>query len=508
MSLLEKINGIILKNKNEQLELTLHSGISQMSYTLDATGVKIWFYLVSRVFNRLDSQQQIYSLPASELFDYLETRNYEHINKILLDIQKTNIKFTILGKNKSKNWMSSVLLSTVGIKDGLIIFEIPIFLKQQLLDYKEMFVIINLMLLRDFKSKHSLGLYVVLSDYLIKNLEQTEKILGINELKELLGVNILDYPEYKIFNRDVIKKAIDEINEKSNLIVSYKIHEKENKKIKSLKFTFHIKKQLPYLKSYTPSQIDLNNDFDTKSILEFSIDNNKNDDLVKIFPKDDKIWFYLNKYRIIIDNSRNQDRIRLIAEKIGIENIDNFFLFIIDITKSKENEIQKNIDGDKNIAGFFIGCLKSDDYLNSFYFELQELKKKEENRRKLIEIKVKNKINDNYILGIKNDFVEYLIKNIDQYENIFISNVSKLLKPGTFLYDVIIGNLNNGKIDRTLLTKRLPHEKDFIMNEIEKNNPKFREEINYTEPTFEEWKKRTVTDEYLTKIKKEIEDLL
>ena len=110
MSLLEKINGIILKNKNEQLELTLHSGISQMSYTLDATGVKIWFYLVSRVFNRLDSQQQIYSLPASELFDYLETRNYEHINKILLDIQKTNIKFNILWKNKRKNRKSNVLL--------------------------------------------------------------------------------------------------------------------------------------------------------------------------------------------------------------------------------------------------------------------------------------------------------------------------------------------------------------------------------------------------------------
>ena len=60
----------------------------------------------------------------------------------------------------------------------------------------------------------------------------------------------------------------------------------------------------------------------------------------------------------------------------------------------------------------------------AFRDEDKELKKKEENRRKLIEIKVKNKINDNYILGIKNDFVEYLIKNIDQYENIFISNVS------------------------------------------------------------------------------------
>ena len=470
-----------------------------MTYTIESSAVKTWFYLVSRVFNTLENHHQIYAIPVVDLLDYLNTRNYSYVKKILLEIQETKIKFNILGKDPNKNWTSTLLLSTVGINDGFLLFEIPLYLKQKLIEYKEMFVVINLMLLRDFKCKYSLGLYIVLSDYLIKNLEETEKILTIKELRELLGIGNNEYLEYKGFNQNVIKKAIDEINEKSNLVVSYKVHEKERAKIKSLKFTFHLNKYFTNNKPYyKPSIITLKEE----------ISENNDDNLIKILPKDDKIWFYLNKYRIIIDNSRNQDRIRLIADKIGLENIDNFFLFLIDITKSKENEIQKNIDGDKNIAGFFIGCLKSDDYLNSFYFELQELKKKEENRRKLIEIKVKNKINDNYILGIKNDFVEYLIKNIDQYENIFISNVSKLLKPGTFLYDVIIGNLNNGKIDRTLLTKRLPHEKDFIMNEIEKNNPKFREEINYTEPTFEEWKKRTVTDEYLTKIKKEIEDLL
>lgn len=96
--------------------------------------------------------------------------------------------------------------------------------------------------------------------------------IRIENLKAYLGLNINDYPENKVFIRNVLKKGINEINEKTDLIVEYtpikkgkKIIQlmfliKENPNPKPLSFVFDEEQisfdKIPPLKSYRPLNVD------------------------------------------------------------------------------------------------------------------------------------------------------------------------------------------------------------------------------------------------------------
>lgn len=59
--------------------------------------------------------------------------------------------------------------------------------------------------------------------------------ISIENLKTYLGMDQTDYPQYKIFNRDVIKKGVDEINAKTDLLIEYEPIKRGNKVVQ-LKF--------------------------------------------------------------------------------------------------------------------------------------------------------------------------------------------------------------------------------------------------------------------------------
>jgi len=100
-----------------------------------------------------------------------------------------------------------------------------------------MYAKINLAIQSRFKSKYSLVLYELCVDYFIKKQGKGETPwINIEDFKKLMGVENDKYcQEYKRLNDFVIKKAVKEVNEKSDIFVAIDV-KKEARKVVALKF--------------------------------------------------------------------------------------------------------------------------------------------------------------------------------------------------------------------------------------------------------------------------------
>lgn len=89
-----------------------------------------------------------------------------------------------------------------------------------------------------FKSRFSYPLYLLLKQYLAVGY----RTLTISELRKYLKIGDDDYPFYANLKKTVIKKAVDEINQKTSMTVEFQ-EIKEKRKVVSLYFTMRTKPQ-------------------------------------------------------------------------------------------------------------------------------------------------------------------------------------------------------------------------------------------------------------------------
>jgi len=88
-----------------------------------------------------------------------------------------------------------------------------------------------------FKEKHSLIIFLLM----LKNYEEEELELSIEELKSILKIEDQKYPRYYDFEKNVILKFILDINEHSHMTLSYekiKKSESKNSKVIGVKFKY------------------------------------------------------------------------------------------------------------------------------------------------------------------------------------------------------------------------------------------------------------------------------
>lgn len=129
------------------------------------------------------------------------------------------------------------------------------------------------------KSKHSLTLYKFLCSWTDENIKENQRYIITKDLKELLGLSIDTYVQNGKFNRAdferyTIKRAIQEINEKTNIIVRCKKNKKGNK-VQNYEFTWTQKCKINannYTRKATNKHQSLN-DKSTQMLLD-NIDSN------------------------------------------------------------------------------------------------------------------------------------------------------------------------------------------------------------------------------------------
>ena len=229
----------------KQKKLNKPTPLIHCSNPVSLVSRKIYNVLLWNVY-KIDNElkQEEYSMDIDKLMDYcnISSQNRHYIKQLCKngkELTSTIVEWNINREDKKNNWGCSSLLGSIEIIDNQIFYTIPKPLRRLIKDYK-IYGKINLNISKLFKSKYTYSLYEILSRY--KKVNSTGYI-ELNEIRNYLGV-IDTYKNYNDFKKHILKKALNEINEKSELIVN--IEEKKYKKsITHIKFLIKEKNENP-----------------------------------------------------------------------------------------------------------------------------------------------------------------------------------------------------------------------------------------------------------------------
>lgn len=238
-----------IKLSKRRKEVIKHSSAVQITNSISLLQRRAWNILLAKAFDDLTTTER-YQIRVRELIEMLDYNSHDdsHLKEALEKLTTTAVKWNILGKDKTCEWGSFPLLAGAVIRQGILTYAFSPFLKEKLHNPR-MYAKISLSLQNKFQSKHALALYELCFDYfdVEKNYGETP-FIPVTEFRELMGVDENEYASFARLNEKVIKKAVTEINEVSDLSVSVKM-QRFNRKIDEIKFCIFrkIELSLPFI---------------------------------------------------------------------------------------------------------------------------------------------------------------------------------------------------------------------------------------------------------------------
>ena len=232
---------------------TMHNKFVEARYKLTIIEQRIMLSLISLVEPE-DEDFRDYKIPVKVLQELAGTKRkdiYEAINEATDRLMSRILKIELEDEEGNKYFEKFSFISYARYKEGegYFIVSIDKYLKPFLLKLKERFTKIPLKYIFPLRSVYSIRLYELLKQYQ----ETGYRIDKIEDLREMLGVEEHEYKAFKDFERRVIKKAVSEINEKTDLQVSY-VKKKTGRKITHIEFYIEQKQGYPTEITKTPSQ--------------------------------------------------------------------------------------------------------------------------------------------------------------------------------------------------------------------------------------------------------------
>jgi len=162
-------------------------------------------------------------------------KNYNDIKATIKELADKSIWVMLEnGEETVIRWIDRPFMNK---KTGTIRVKLDDFMKPYLLQLHEKFTQFELMYTLAMKSQYSIRLYEILKSYEYKH----NIVLGIDELKEQLFAT--QYKRYPDFKRYVLEKALKEIDELSDLTVSYMII-KEGRAFTKIQFSIQIRSDM------------------------------------------------------------------------------------------------------------------------------------------------------------------------------------------------------------------------------------------------------------------------
>lgn len=213
---------------------------------------RAWNVLLANAYNELPDKD-IYSVSIVELAAKLGfgKGNQEYLKEVLRSIVDCKVEWNILGKDKEEEWGVASLLAEVRIRNGICFYQFPHTLRLKLHNPR-VYAKLNLRLQNRFRSRYALVLWEVCFDYFDTDRDQGETpFITIEVFKGLMGVGKDEYSVFKELNRNVIKPAINEINDLTNYHVEVE-QKRIGRRIGELKFRITKVKQIPIQESLFP----------------------------------------------------------------------------------------------------------------------------------------------------------------------------------------------------------------------------------------------------------------
>jgi len=494
---LKDVKNLEIDYEIDKQVLNLHSSAIHIENILGLKSRLAWLYMVYRAFPYLKTNQT-FTIQLNDLKKAINytSKNNKILKALLKELVQTTVEWNILEKD-SEIWETNSLLAGCKIDKGTgkITFAFSPFIQEKLCNPK-LYAKINLIVSREFKSKHSLAIYSLAVDYLQIKYNYGEKNLTTDELKKYLGLNTNEYIRVVDLNKDIIKKAEKEINENSDIKIKIEPIRAERNKIIGFKLKMSIKEE--FLDSYRPQKtiksITENKQTNLFELPLYTEPNNSITKNEKIKLNKSELKDFFAEYKISSNTNTIQEKLKDIKNTFS-DKFEDYLVFLMEYTKQ---ELKRN--SIKNVSGFYVGLLKDDNQLENYIISLQYKEKEQENKRLQIESLIETELKKQYENYLLKDFETYILKNIDKLEIKIINLIESTTKSGTFFYDVILSKHNNGVIDKTLLTETKPGTKGAIINHL-KN---YKDELSYYDLSFDDWKTQTITNKYLEELEKKL----
>ncbi len=209
-----------------------------LAHNLDISvnALKIYNFIVRELFKRDIKNNSCvitsYSAIAKNL-GYSGKYSNDKILENLNELVDCKIHTKVFNKNRN-DWEDNLithLLSSIRYNkaEQKLFCYIDLELRDLILKYHNTFAKLDLVEMKTIKSRHTLKLYELFKDY---SYHKNHKLkLSVADIQGFLNVpqGSIYRKTISVFNRDVLKKAIEEINKKTNMNVSFEYFRKSKK---------------------------------------------------------------------------------------------------------------------------------------------------------------------------------------------------------------------------------------------------------------------------------------
>ena len=208
---------------------------------------RAWNILLANAYDELPNTDihhiSLFDLALSLGYD---SRDYDHLKETLEALVDCTVKWNVLRKDKKQEWGVAALLASAKIANGVCTYSFAPHLRYKLYNPR-IYTKLNLRLQNRFTSRYAVILWEVCFDYFdIARNEGETPFMSLEKFRELIGLGEQEYPLFKEFNRNIIKPAIEEINDLTNFLIEVE-QKRVGRKIAELKFKISRLKELPPL---------------------------------------------------------------------------------------------------------------------------------------------------------------------------------------------------------------------------------------------------------------------
>lgn len=234
-------------NADKKNTLIKHSAAVHINNKISGVERKVYNILLKNAYadlkNKDEHTMKLNNL-ASEIGWNPDNFVPQHLKNSIVKLVETSIQWNILKKDKKGEWGVSALLASAEIKNGMVKYTYSNALKN-LLSKPNVYTTLDLNYQKKLSTKFSLALWEFCCEQLDTNktnMLQT-KFIEISKLRELLGAEKDSYSIYKELNRYILKQAVQEINNITDLEISI-ITEKSERKVVAIAFNI-VRKAVP-----------------------------------------------------------------------------------------------------------------------------------------------------------------------------------------------------------------------------------------------------------------------
>lgn len=221
--------------------------IQKSRFSLSLQQQKIVLYLISQI-KPYDEDFKVYSFDIKEFckvcgIDSDGGKTYAELKEQIKAIRDKSLWVELEdGKETTLSWIEKPYLDR---NSGTIRIRLDNDMKPYLLELKERFTKYELIYTLHFRSKYTIRLYELIKSIHYRDLEQYTRKFELEQLRTLLDAE--KYTRYQHFKERVLEPATKEINEYSDINVSYATI-KEGRKVAIIEFTVETKEVFERMK--------------------------------------------------------------------------------------------------------------------------------------------------------------------------------------------------------------------------------------------------------------------